>query len=271
MNYIIHDNTSFFTDKEYIAALTKERERWRAKCEEEKIRYKGALELYDGFISKTVEFLTYLGWSSSLELCDMSAYLIYNGYLSIGRKKENKPIGEEIRHRLGTAIVCGGGVCRNNAGAVEDIFKCAKLPGDIIWNCIYYSGLDYFSGGDHAINLIYYNDVPYGFDTYNGGILRFTSNFFLTSLNPKDKQRLLYKPYAEYIYGDRDYDKIIEKLKALKELSKNDPISFEEFLAIHKAVLDKMKEHKSDLGEFHESNEEIKSSIVEEINAAIKR
>ena len=32
-----------------------------------------------------------------------------------------------------------------------------------------------------------------------------------------------------------------------------------------------LQEHKSDLGEFHESNEEIKSSIVEEINAAIKR
>lgn len=239
-------------DPEYIEFFNNIRNENIVHYKEEKEKYREALGNYEIFIDEVVDLLEWLGYSSSLELGNMIAYLIENGYLSIDCEKRRISISKEISHRLGTTIVCGDGVCRNNAGMVDDIFKRMKLTGDILF-CHFNDCIEPTDGEtNHAINLVYHEGIPYGIDTYNNcNLYKFDTIYTLKDIDSNVKSNLFYKACYEFSYGERTREQVIEKLEYIRALIGKDSISFQEYQKIKADVIAKMEANKDGLIYFH--------------------
>lgn len=204
-------------------------ELWKEKVNEEKSNevnnYFPLIDDYNLYVktaAKLVEELSIKDNSISMAL--MISALIESGTFSYD--SFTKDSCEDILiSKLGLNILNGTGCCRNVCSFINDIFNVLDRKNDILTVIKLEENNKkkaLTSKANHMINLIYYNNTPYGFDMMSnmGSLYYFKSAFELLPVDSKEETYMYYKPYLEIVYQNRSFEYIKEKLKYLKESGK---------------------------------------------------
>lgn len=198
------------------------KERVNRDKDEEMNNYSSLIEEYNLYIktaSKLVEELSLKDNSISIAL--VISALIESGTFSYG--SFDKDSYEDILTlKLGLNILNGTGCCRNVSSFINDIFNALDRKCDVLTVVQLEENNQkkaLTSKANHMIDLIYYDNVPYGFDMMNnlGSLYYFKNAFELFPVDTKEETYMYYKPYIEMVYQNRSFEYIKEKLKFLKE------------------------------------------------------
>lgn len=250
-------------------------ELWKEKVNEEKSNdvnnYFPLIDDYNLYVktaSKLVEELSIKDNSISMAL--MISALIESGTFSYD--SFTKDSCEDILiSKLGLNILNGTGCCRNVCSFINDIFNVLDRKNDILTVIKLEENNKkkaLTSKANHMINLIYYNNTPYGFDMMSnmGSLYYFKSAFELLPVDSKEETYMYYKPYLEIVYQNRSFEYIKEKLKYLKESGKL-AITQEEFSWIITETDEKLCSNISLVKDFLFDTNERMESINEKIKS----
>ena len=268
-----------YYDERYYLTMVGIRERrilelWKERVnidkDEEINNYSSLIEEYNQYIklaSKLVQELSLKDNSISIAL--VISALIESGTFSYG--SFNKDSYEDILTlKLGLNVLNGIGCCRNVSSFTNDIFNALDRKCDVL-TVVQLEEKNQkkalTSKANHMINLIHYDNVPYGFDMMNnmGSLYYFNNAFELLPIDTKEETYMYYKPYIEMVYQNRSFEYIKEKLKFLKQNGRLG-ITQEEFKGIITETDEKLCSNISLVKDFlFDTNERIES-----INEKIK-
>ena len=275
-------NIKYYDERYYLTMVgVLERrmlELWRDKIDEEKskeiINYSYLIDKYNQYInivSKLVEELSLKDNSISMALI-ISALIESSTFSYCSFTKDS--CEDILISKLGLNILNGTGCCRNVSSFINDIFNVLDRKNDVLTVIKLEENNKkkaLTSKANHMINLIYYNNTPYGFDMMSnmGSLYYFKNAFELLPLDLKEESYMHYKPYMELVYQGRSFEYIKEKLKHLKERGRMG-ITQEEFKEIITETDEKLCSNISLVKDFlFETNDRIES-INEKIKS-IKR
>ena len=246
------------------------KERVNRDKDEEMNNYSSLIEEYNLYIktaSRLVEELSLKDNSISMAL--IISVLIESGTFSYDNFTKDS-YEDILTSKLGLNVLNGTGCCRNVSCFITDIFsaldrKCDVLTVVMLEEKNQKKALT--SIANHMINLIYYDNVPYGFDMMSnmGSLYYFKNAFELFPVDLKEEIYMYYKPYIELVYQNRSFEYIKEKLRHLKANGRLS-ITQEEFKGIITETDEKLCSNISLVKDFlFDTNERMES-----INAKIK-
>lgn len=199
---------------------------WKEKVNvdknEEMKNYSSLIDDYNSYIklaSKLVEELSLKDNSISIALT--ISVLIESGTFSYGNFLKGS-YDDILDTKLGLNVLNGMACCRNVSCFIDDIFSELDRECDVLTVVKLEENNQkkaLTSKANHMINLIYYDNVPYGFDMLHniGSLYYFKNAFEILPVDLKEETYMYYKPYIELVYGNRSFEYIKEKLKFLKE------------------------------------------------------
>ena len=107
----------------------------------------------------------------------------------------------------------------------------------------------------------------YGIDLYNGEkLFHFEKLFVLREISTTSNRRLLYKPYVEITFGERDIEGIKRRVAELIKCSKNEIISPFDYEHLRADVKERMHSKRDIARDFHERNK----SLIKEVASNIR-
>lgn len=197
------------------------KERVNRDKDEEINNYSSLIEEYNQYINTSAKLVEELCLKdNSISMALVISVLIESGTFSYG--SFNKDSSEDILTlKLGLNILNGTGCCRNVSSFINDIFNALDRKCDVL-TVLKLEGNNQkkalTSKANHMINLIYYDNVPYGFDMMSniGSLYYFNNAFELLPIDTKEETYMYYKPYIEMVYQNRSFEYIKEKLNYLK-------------------------------------------------------
>ena len=212
---------SRFYDERYYLASYCEKERqcilemkkyWEGRREIDKETYSSLISDYNSYIKLCKKLVDDIVLTED-ELIKINTirFLIMKGIFSHTNKfKRKRGIENIVYTKSGINVIDGVGACRHISEFITDI-----MPKTSVLTCLYQQKEQFDEEANLAINLIYYNGIPYGFDGNNNGTLyKFTGSLSLSTLNYS--QDMYYKPYVEIILYDKIFEEIEEFLKSNK-------------------------------------------------------
>ena len=169
----------------------------------------------------------------------------------------------ELYSKLGVNVVLGYGCCRHVCYFHKDVMDKVFDNGE----CLFVSVTDFknrISGmkkpATHSINLITHKDVLYGFDTLNGGLYNFESEFHLEKLS-KNKTHFYYKPYLHMIFENYSMTDVKNSLVRYRIASYLKKIDISEYDEISLYTKDKICNGKNLITDFVIDTNEDKNKI----------
>ena len=275
-----HYNENYYLegDEEALKGIETRRLERLEKIQEEKEKYKTALEEYNLFLDMTADLLRSLNLSNSLEYSTAISYLIHCGCLSKDGKKIDRSVTEydvELLSNIGINIVLGEGCCRNISQMHKDLFDRLKMHSKKFY-CVqsnYKIGKDAFKEpANHVANLITFDKKLYIFDGYNHSKLyKFVSPYEAFIISNKKFKYLVYKPYFELIFEENTMENIRKSYLYFKNDSESTHITADEWINNYRAkALNYMKKNRELLKCFCSDTEEIKSDICKSLTMGIK-
>ena len=193
-------------DPEVLQDFAERRENHEDICLIESVIFPELIKKYDEFVTKIAKLIRDVGYNSSIECSLIISYLIKNGYLSDKASFEWDAVDSEteLKSRLGTEIVNGGGCCRHLSSIHKNIFDELGMYFKELF--VYHGNNTFFRAeneqANHVISLIDYENVLYGLDIGNNDRLyRFKTPLILRELATSIPDHLRYKPYMELTTG----------------------------------------------------------------------
>jgi hypothetical protein len=252
--------------------MRRKRRNLNASCYELSM-YRAFFKEYEAYIIKICDFLRSLDLKSSIEYSLALSYMVENGYLSITDtfKKEEETQGE-LLSKFGATILFGKGCCRNITDLHRDVFRILKI---FIKRFYCYEGNELLfsktmaNPANHVISLIRHEDKYYGIDLFNGNRLyRFKNALELKEIGYDAEYKIRYKPYYEVIFGENNFQGIIDELREFKNDSKKRGISAFIYNDIIKAdVLKYMEKNTPLLEEFDSEIKDTRLSLARRLKS----
>lgn len=258
--YLNNDKNSFAID-----AIESERVFIEETKEGEKGKFSELYYSYDGFINKVVKLIKELKLpNNEISYSIVIRELIKNGCFSLdGNFSLRLGNISELYSKLGVNVVLGYGCCRHVCYFHKDVMDKVFDNGE----CLFVSVTDFknrISGmkkpATHSINLITHKDVLYGFDTLNGGLYNFESEFHLEKLS-KNKTHFYYKPYLHMIFENYSMTDVKNSLVRYRIASYLKKIDISEYDEISLYTKDKICNGKNLITDFVIDTNEDKNKI----------
>ncbi len=230
--------------------------------------FKNSLENYNNMILQASKLVKELGISNnSISYFISISNLIKEGCFSkdsiISNKEENY---KDLVGLLSLNIINGYGCCRHYTSFVKDIFNKLKLMGDPI-SCVGGKSLTlneaFTKEVHHELNLIEYNGVYYGADSYNADVCRFIDGFTMESYS-FDGYFYYIKPAITVISNNESYSEIISKIKLLNEASKKEPMTYNQLIEIFEETKIIYNKNLTLIEDFKKETAELKRNIITE-------
>lgn len=258
--YLNNDKNSFAID-----AIESERVFIEETKEEEREKFSELYYSYDEFINKVVKLIKELKLpNNEISYSIVIRELIKNGCFSLdGNFSLRLGNISELYSKLGVNVVLGYGCCRHVCYFHKDVMDKVFDNGE----CLFVSVTDFknrISGmkkpATHSINLITHKDVLYGFDTLNGGLYNFESEFHLEKLS-KNKIHFYYKPYLHMIFENYSMTDVKNSLVRYRIASYLKKIDISEYDEISLYTKDKICNGKNLITDFVIDTNEDKNKI----------
>ena len=223
---------AFYSEKDYLSSdnendieqLDEYRYGIKETAKKELLDNYDLIEKYYEYINMISSFLNGLHLESSLEYALAIRHMIFNGILSYNNKFNSKiyKFDKELYSKSGINIINGEGCCRNVADLYYDIMNsldmyCKKYY--CFQSCIKFKPLVNKSQANHLANIIMYNDNLYVMDLYNNNLCKFISSNIAKVISFGTKEFLIYKPYCEYIFEDKELKDIKENILLFESAS----------------------------------------------------
>ena len=259
----------------YIRFFEETKEANLRQWDREQKEFSKALSLYDEYITRIASFIKHLGYKSSIDCMMTLSHLINCGYISNNLTFTADSPKEEITCSMGTSILRGTGCCRNFSQMNQEVFEKLALE-TVKFYC--YQGNNAFNRAknayaNHVINLVKYDGNVYGLDSYNRDrLFHFIDSYTLREINPNGGYNLRYKPYYELIQNESTLESIKERLARFEEYSKRKTISpFDFHDEIRFETKRHLREKEDDMLTFHQETEELRKSIISEMEEVFSR
>ena len=268
MTGAIFQETAYLTNPSYQRSIEFFGRKMKKKQQIDSITYEDTIQKYHLFVQEIANYLSELGYDSSLDLSLKLSYLISNGYLSFDEifHDDSLPSKEEISCCLGASIVKGYGCCRNYAKMHQDVFQELKRFSKQLYCyegvCFAVEGVNH--AANHVINLIPYEDIIYGIDLYNRNRLyHFRSPLWLEEVSKKPTFRVRYKPYYEVITGDSSFHDILSNIHGYQEYANKETIDPTFYTELKKKIISQMMDQWDQHHAFYEKTKTLKKEIYE--------
>lgn len=199
---------------------------------------------------------------SELSLCNLYAYLLNEGYLSID--KEFNYNVDDIKHDYFNNIMLGYGCCRNISDGLKEVLDAAEVK-----NCVLSTTFNLFSSdSEHCLNLVIEDKKYFVYDITNMYFIRKSLNL-LRVLNAKNtlmkavnvKTTFDGENYSRSMsLTNKNYDDEFNVGPIFKELQKYEPYSLVEYLKCYDENISSFKENEILFNKFYiDSYDDIKS------------
>lgn len=197
-----------------------------------------------------------------LSLCNLYAYLLNNGFLSIDKTFDYSI--DNIKHNYFNNIMLGYGCCRNISDGLKEVLDAAEVK-----NCVLSTTFNLFSNdSEHCLNLVIGDKKYFMYDITNMYFIRKSLNL-LRCMNAKNtlmkainvKTTFDGENYSKLLsLTNKDYDKRFSVAPVFKDLQKYDCYKLIEYLNCYEDDINCFKENEKLFNMFYtDSYDDIKS------------
>ena len=203
------------------------------------------IDEYDSFIKKVSSLVSELSLKdNSLSTVLSTGILLSNGMFSInGKLIYNDKNFDTLSTKFGIDAVIGLGRCRHFSSFIDDVMQNLQIKSNI-FPCNYldmHSEVLLSSEANHMANIVYYNRIPYVFDTLNdNAFFSFVDEFIAVPIDRISSVCYHYKPYYEMVYSGKSLSEVKEQIESYRK-SVGRSISYQEFLDIKRETDEKLE------------------------------
>lgn len=176
--------------------------------------------------------------------------------------------GDDIVGFWGMHVIDGVASCRHIANFQSDVISRNYLYSEPFY--CYMSHNNYQNLGnfsiDHAINLIIYNNVYYGYDASNNKLFRFIDGMKMEELFSDQPLFAYYKPELKLSQNGYEIAKVSYDLDLFKKMADMSPINFEEYKYITLCAQKMVCQNGELFESFHESSKKYIKRITKRNN-----
>lgn len=220
----------FSSNPEIISKLTEELKANIINREENREKYKEALELYLSFIKNYVaKFVKDSGvTNNSISYAYLLSIIMALGFCSKDLTLDNnKNEFIDLDGLQGLSIINGSARCRHYDVFFSDVFKELNMDGYVI-SVFKKENINlekaFISLSNHALNVIEFNGISYPFDPTNYDIYKFIDKFTMQSYT-NASTNAYFKPGMTADFNNEPFEDILNKLNKFDESSKKRPLT----------------------------------------------
>lgn len=235
-------------DSRVVKEILEEQRKYKWGYSRREKFFKETYEDYDKFITLIAKFFKELKLdNNAITLSVILRKLILDGYFSKDNifTADKSGMFYDVPLLEGMDIIDGKGCCRHLANFYSSIFKKLDMF-DFSFSC-YYAPDDYLDDiaflqlCNHVAPLIKHNNVIYCYDCYTNMLLKsvngFTMEQILRDTDNHTRDRFFYKPSACVMGGSISYKEALDMINVLKENSKKETITYDDFINIRSDCL----------------------------------
>ena len=272
------DSTGYYDETIYLdpncnAKALKEIEEERKKTDGLKLASAIAngysIKIYDEYIN----FIAYLIKVLNMPNNAISASMILKSLLESGVFSYNDKFQyidgrqKEVNGFLGLNVILGHGCCRHVSRFQSDVLGKMNLMSDVLYCHISDKHQDEANKlkANHAMNLIEYHGILYGYDTERNQLFRMHGENEMAGIYIKNPSFVYYKPYIDMLINGMKVENANYMLKLLEMFKDKDIIGSNEYLEILNYVKNIISSNQGLIKDFRHSSKQYTKKIVKNL------
>ncbi len=241
-------------DKEILDKIIKCSNKHNKKTVGNAITYSENIKAYYEYLKLVCYFIKVLSLSGN----SFSASLILKKLTDIGTFSKNgsfirQNTANDITGFWGLNVIEGSGVCRHVSAFQSDVLTRINMLSDVLYvNTGKLISDDKVVKADHAINIIKYKDVIYGFEATTGALFCLETPSSLKEMFRDKPRRLIYSPCTDMAVKGETLKQVSEKMNTFEKMICKETISKEEYdyivqlanraITVNESLIDDFKE-----------------------------